>query len=214
MLTAAVAMPWGCTRNIEDIKAASRRMRQIAVECRMTMQILKRGLGVSDYCTFEVKVADGRQHNPFSPRDNDPFRLLSRTVKYLIFILTVISPPAWRRIHSLYIFTSQELKPRQTRSLPVSTGLSQQRIIIHNNINSSSADTLNSPRSLIQCYVCLPCCLHLEVDIWLSVCQRNPDALLSVCLSLFSVSVSMLKSKMFKRITAGVCFVYVIGRYK
>lgn len=55
--------------------------------------------------------------------------------------------------------------PLQTRSLPVSTGFSKQRVITHNNINSHSSDTQNVPLVLIRSQVCLPGCLHLEVDI-------------------------------------------------
>lgn len=84
--------------------------------------------------------------------------------------------------------------PLQTRSLPVSTGFSKQRVITHNNINSHSSDTQNVPLVLIRSQVCLPGCLHLEVDIWLclSVSSCGFPISPSVCLPILSLFVSML----------------------
>lgn len=105
---------------------------------------------------------------------NAPFSVLSQGEKYFHFM--VIS--SWAGT-TRYACTFHAVPP-QTRSLPVSTGFSQQHIIIHNNINSYSSNTQNGLLVCVRSNVCLPGCWHLEVDIWLSVCLWIPS--LRVCM--------------------------------
>lgn len=111
-----------------------------------------------------VKDRQWLSQNKFSHLEKVPFRLLSCRLKYFIFISWSIHLEKGEQdIRYVHLQVSgAKAVARQTRSLPGSTGFSQQHIITHNNINSYSSRTQNGLLVFIWSHVCLPSCLQLK----------------------------------------------------
>lgn len=102
-------------------------------------------------------------------KQKSPFGVFSVRVYYFIFI-SQSSHLEQGQKHTVRTFTILWSSRLQTRSLPGSTGFSQQRIITHNNINSYSPDTQNSPLVFTnRMFVCLAVYTCRSISDYLSV---------------------------------------------